>query len=599
MPAVLTTKMVEKAIRDTDTYDLSDARVPGLSIRSRAGGAVWMVRVNHKKHTVGPAADLPLPQARALATELIARVKAGFAVDAHWIQRQKVAMGVVEDGAPALPDPVVRKKTWTWEEALEAYLKEVKRVRREATAKNYRSILTNPSVVEALAGKFVVDIDRATMAGVIHRIHASGREATAENVTGVIRTMWEFLANDARQEMSGVTENVMRILKKPQRSRGYGKKTRTPTLEACGRIVAACRLGVFEPTIAIALEVLLLTAQRRMTIASVRREHVVVSPLKIWQIPGDHIKGGLDHFLPLTPRLRELFSKAQRETNGDWMFPQVRARRRGMDMTHVNESTLSHNLSDFGAGASPHDVRRAFVTAVVQEAGMKETDAALVLDHREGRHSVTATHYNRATFLPEKMAVLEAWQAALEPHIAKAMDEMDPAAEKARLAEKRQAKSRYKTGVRPKLPNIGKQLRIERAAKDAVVAALRDRKTQEDGRIRDVLSMVAERRIGDEEAMHLLRLDNALSLLISLSNFGFDAHARADLATEAATTALEKGGLRSPFGATTPEAASAAREILHACVDYVIETAAQHYRKPPAARSGAGRPAGRQDLHAV
>lgn len=538
MPAVLTTKMIEKAIRDTETYDLSDSRVPGLAIRSRPVGATWMCRVNHKKYTLGAASDMSLVQARTLATELIARVKSGFIVDPHWIQRQKVSAGIVEDGAPA-PAKVVRSPTtWTWEQALEAYIAEVRRSRRPETAKNYRSVLINPSVTEVMAGRIVAEVDLTTVASMVERIHSSGREATSENVVVIIRVMWEFLARHDKQAQSGVASNVLRPLRKISRSRNYGKVTRTPTLEICGKIVAACRRGVFDPLICRALEVLVLTGQRRLTVASIATRDFDM--FGNWSIPADSIKGDAEHHIPMLPRVAELLSA---DGDGTWMWPQMRPRKKGMPVTHVHESTLTHNMSDLGLNASPHDMRRSFTTVIV-DAGLPEIYASYVLDHREGRKTVTGVHYNRALYIPEKTQALQAWEKALEPFIAKAMDLIDVAAEKAKLIEKRKTKAKYADGKRPKVPNIGQQIRAKVQSEMASEAAERDRKADELAEIDRVLDAVVDRRISDEDARHALRMTTDMKLVVAMQRRGKDLSRRPDLLQETTNRAFEKLGIK-------------------------------------------------------
>lgn len=116
-------------------------------------------------------------------------------------------------------------------------------------------------------------------------------------------------------------------------------------------------------------------------------------------------------------------------------------------------------------------------------------------------------------------------------------------AERARLAAVREAKANYWTGKRPKAVTPGRRITAMLAARRKDKTAAADMQAQA-AAIRAVLGKVVAREISGKEAMVALRIDDPLSLLPTLGNFGFDALRRADLATAAMGTAFDAAGTK-------------------------------------------------------
>ncbi len=153
----------------------------------------------------------------------------------------------------------------------------------------------------------------------------------------------------------------MSALRAPKRSRvSTGRRTeRTPSVDAVGRVVAMARCGVFHPSVAAAIEVTLLTAQRRFSVVQARRSMLVEEDgRRVWRLPLEDLKTGdrrvgrrgetiPDHEVPLTPATLAAFeTRLSVETTTDWLFPQVRPRRRGDPVSHLHESSLTHAVAE-------------------------------------------------------------------------------------------------------------------------------------------------------------------------------------------------------------------------------------------------------------
>ncbi len=223
---------------------------------------------------------LKLPDARAIATEARRRLVDRIGVpDDRWLVAKLRQMKKVPDKEPNLAprDPVLveafedmwRPGEWTWEEAREAYLREVKRVRRPATHLDYSKMLSVPELAR-FGGKRVRRITVDDLATVVHEIHESGRERHAEHLASVLRPMWVYLAKHGTKLKSGVEKSIP-DLRAPERTPGDKPRSNgkvpgghVATPDEIGRALAIARSGAVEETIATALELLILTGQRRV-----------------------------------------------------------------------------------------------------------------------------------------------------------------------------------------------------------------------------------------------------------------------------------------------------------------------------------------------
>lgn len=418
MKDTITKAIVEKAIASRgEKYDVTDSRQPGLTLRVSQRGVSWSMRITldgkARRLVLGTASEMSIDIARAIGARVVAATKANVAPDFRFVEALRLEHGIGEVAAIAPPKP--GRATWTFEEAREAYLEAVGKRLAADTVRDYTHTLTNPRVAKPLSGRLMAEIDARMVGKVILSIHDDGSERTAEKALVVLRGLWRWCAHAGRQEESGVEVNVVRLIEKPGRTKAGRKKASRPSIDACAKLVAACRLGVFPPSQALAIEMLVLTAQRRRTISCMRMDQV--EPRRVWLIPGESIKMGLDHPIPMTARMLEVVEKARDGMSAGWLFPATRVRRIGDTHGHIHGSTITHAVSDFLGTATPHDIRRAFTTAINSRPIGAVKKPALILDHREGRTDVTGEHYDQAEYLPEKTDMLEHWSATLEPLI--------------------------------------------------------------------------------------------------------------------------------------------------------------------------------------
>lgn len=348
--------------------------------------------------------------------------------------------------APEKPRDVFK---WSFEQGRAAFVDEMKRTKSPVTAADYRQKIF-AAELEPFLKRPLPSIARAEMAGVVGKIHRSGRETHAANTARVISAMWSWLEKDQQIADAGVAAGVMRGLKAPERTRRPSKRmVADPTLEDLGRVIAITRSGAIDPIIGCAVEFVVWSVQRRRAVASAKIEDF--RPLDgdeegMWYVYADDRKrsDGDAHVVPLPAPAWGCVKRAVTIVESDWqrrlasdpdaakpeyLFPQTRARRRGMPLAHLNPSTLTHAMGFMpGVSSSPHHVRTIFGTYGERILGFSRPTTKLILDHSEGgtRSDVTGRHYSLHDGTHEKWPVMRKWAAAVEADIAAAMDLLEP-----------------------------------------------------------------------------------------------------------------------------------------------------------------------------
>lgn len=450
MPVKLTEALVRQGVADAvpkgRAYDLIDAGCPGLLMRVGPRGVRYAFKfeTGHKTHrlTLGSTETLRLSDARAIATEARRRLVDRLGpVDERWLESrlrqmkklpEKEANPVPRDPAAiaAFEDEMLRPGEWTWEEARAAFLAEVARTRRPATHTDYRKLLGSPELA-AFAGRRVRRITIEDLATVVHAMHASGRERHAEHLASVLRPMWNYISLHAHKKKSGVETGVPG-LRAPERTPGDrprangkipGGHVASPS--EIGRILAVARSGAVERTVATALQLLVLTGQRRRPIAEALVADFVPwieePGWGVWAMRPAHRKTAAKrgdkhkHCVPLPPALWELV-QAQiaraAKADSEFLFPQVRPKRAGdAGDGHLSDAALNHRILDMGVTASPHDLRRGLTTVCQSVFRIPRDTVKMIVDHNEGIRSddVLERHYTDDDRLDLKQPVMQRW----------------------------------------------------------------------------------------------------------------------------------------------------------------------------------------------
>lgn len=168
----------------------------------------------------------------------------------------------------------------------------------------------------------------------------------------------------------------------------------------------------------IALQLALLTAQRRGEVATMRLSDVDLAR-DVWTIPSEVAKNGSAHAVPLTPRAKALIVEAlaiRDAKDSPFVFP---GRNTPLEAP-IAPSALSHALRDIRAaiGADDitvHDARRTAASLMGGDRiGMTPSTVGMVLNHMGERGGSAVTFvYLRSDFMAEKRRALLALERLL------------------------------------------------------------------------------------------------------------------------------------------------------------------------------------------
>lgn len=446
----ITQSIIDKARRDArpgqPRYEIRDARSAGLILRVGPTGAGWQFRFGVSSRdlrlSLGSIDTWTLTEARKIVAAGRAMLddRTGIPDDVwieRWLVREGKAAASTMAPAPAKPREIF---LWTLAQARTAYLDDRASSLRPVTVADYRAKLTVPEIAKHDKSP-VARLTRQDMAAAVAAIHRSGRETHAANVVRAITAFWSWLERDEWIGKSGVTAGVMRGLQAPDRTldEDDDELAYVPELAEIGRVIAIARSGALHDTIGSAVELMCWTVQRRRTIAEARPadfQPVGDGTEGLWIIPPKSLKKRLKngrkrrpHVIPLPApvwaKILEQLARIPRDAV--WMFPQIRARRAGDEMGHVDSNTLSHTLQFMpGIQATPHALRRAFATHGESRLGLLRPDTKSILDHADGAGDVTGGHYALHDKTHRTWPIMRIWVEALQPEIEKAAAALEP-----------------------------------------------------------------------------------------------------------------------------------------------------------------------------
>jgi len=459
MPVTITKTVISETQKlvaaDKKARDVTDSNAPGLILRVGITGATWSWKTEIAGVTyrlaLGPVSEWTITEARTLAVLAMSMVRSKSGnPDAAWLHAQRaakmgMAMPLPVEVMPEPDDkPPSQKMDFHWysfSSARIVYLKEVERTLRADTLRDYRQLLEDAALAPLEKLK-VSKITRDQVSRIIAVVHRSGRERYAEKMAGAIRTMWKFLEEDVPRARSGVEPGTMLLLRAPKATRkergalpAKAKKSRyVPDMLEIGRIVAIARSGAFDEQQSTALELLVMTAQRRRPVVSCWKtdfKAVLDDTAGLWRQPPAHRKtaamrdDGTDHTIPLPGPLWELVKKQRARSQGEWLFGQYRTRRAGMDSNFMSPEVMTRAFMMMpGIAATPHSIRRAFATHGEEKLQFSRLATKQVLDHSRGDDpsDVTAGSYALHNGTHATWPTMIKWCAYVESFVQPAID---------------------------------------------------------------------------------------------------------------------------------------------------------------------------------
>ena len=162
------------------------------------------------------------------------------------------------------------------------------------------------------------------------------------------------------------------------------------------------------PLTRLAMRLLLLTSVRTAELRGSTWKEIVLESA-IWAIPGERMKMGHPHVVPLSTQaiviLKEVREITQTKSADDYLFPNVRDRSRPMAATTINAALVRAGFNHERLFRA-HGTRGTFSTWAYEQ-GFTPLAVERQLAHVEKNRVSRA--YNKAEFLPERQRMMQNW----------------------------------------------------------------------------------------------------------------------------------------------------------------------------------------------
>jgi integrase len=242
------------------------------------------------------------------------------------------------------------------------------------------------------------DIAPRDVRALLNRIVARGSPMQADNVRGVLSPVFQWAW---KQEI--IAENPIARVDRPveRKSRDRYHDDR----EIVELWKSALTLG--DPWSAFA-RVLMLTGQRLATVENMRWQDLDLDA-GTWTVPGEFMKGGDDHTVPLAPAVVAIIRDI--ELDGDFVFTATGERLNGRSRFRQRwrQAADDQRLAPM-PDWTLHDLRRTMASGM-SRLGIALHVIELCLDHKPRALSGVAGIYNRHRFEEEQRDAMLRWAA--------------------------------------------------------------------------------------------------------------------------------------------------------------------------------------------
>lgn len=336
----------------------------------------------------------------------------------------------------------------TFGKAVERFLARQQSKLAASTYREYRLCLTGPDVAE-WNGRQLSSITRSDVAAVLDKIDKRGKPSAGNHALSYLRRFF----NDAldAEAIDRAPTDRMRV------RHDNTKRDRALTDEELAIVAAALRdddatlsimyglndVPPLSDTLRDYFLTLMLTGQRRAEVAGMTWDelHNLDGKDPRWELPGGRTKNGLPHIVPLAPAVVAILQRRKVLADAERRKAEALAKLDGgAALTKLDNTVFAGTLHNTNrakvaldarvsaictalgrpapAHWTGHDLRRTMVTGM-NELGVAPHVVEAVVNHVSGAaRGGVAGVYNRALYLPERRAALNAWAdhvAALEP----------------------------------------------------------------------------------------------------------------------------------------------------------------------------------------
>ena len=388
---LLTDTAAKQAKPSEKPYRLSDEKSLYLEVHPN-GSKYWRLKYRYagkeKRLALGVYPEVSLKRARekrSEARELLADgLDPGEAKRAERLRRKALA----SDSFGAIAKEWFEKQRIHWSES------HIERVQR-AIEKDLAQLSTRP----------VHDISPPELLSVLRRIEARGAIETAHRVKQISGQVFRYAVATGRAE-GDPSRDLQGALAKPKKK--HLAAVTDPKLVATLLIAMESYEGTPVVRAALGLAPLLFVRPgelRHMEWAEVDLED------KTWLIPGEKMKIGLDHIVPLANQTVEILKEISPLTNSSrYVLPSARSQRRPMSNNAILAAFRRMGIPK--DEMSGHGFRAMARTILAEKLGYEPH----LIEHQLA-HAVRDANgraYNRTTYLDDRREMMQRWADYLD-----------------------------------------------------------------------------------------------------------------------------------------------------------------------------------------
>ena len=364
--------------------------VSGLFLRvKQTGSRSWIVRVKagNRRRDIGLGAfpDVPLADARSKARDIREQIRNGIDPVA---ERNAARDALVAAQARELTFEQAARKCHAAKES---------EFRNAKHRKDWISALERHAF-PVIGERHVAEIQLPDVLRVLEPIWTTKTE-TATRVRQRMESVltWATVSGYRSGENPARWDgNLREVLPNPSRIRKV-KHHRAVPWQKVPEFVQ--KLREREGTAAKALEFAILTAARSSEVRLATWEEIDLTA-RVWTVPGDRIKAGKPHTVPLSDRAVEILENIERRPDSPFVFPAIR----GGAMSDVAPLAVMRRMN---TDATPHGFRSSFKDWARNRTAYPDEVSELALAHVNS--DATRAAYARDELLPQRTRMMAEW----------------------------------------------------------------------------------------------------------------------------------------------------------------------------------------------
>ncbi|MDP6579647.1 MAG: integrase arm-type DNA-binding domain-containing protein [Vicinamibacterales bacterium] len=245
-------------------------------------------------------------------------------------------------------------------------------------------------------------VDAITSADILTAITPQWLEhpETSRRVLQRLRVIFEWCKAQGFYAGDNPTQGITRVLPKHRAPRGH--HAALPYADVPAFLDELCRANASE-TVKLAFEFMILCATRTSETLGASWDEID-REAETWTIPGDRMKAGMEHRVPLAPRCVEILERVETDNEGALVFPGRTANRPLSNMAFLMTLRRMHRTD-----ITPHGFRSSFRDWAAEQTNAPRAVCEAALAHT--LRDKTEAAYHRTDLFERRRELMESWSA--------------------------------------------------------------------------------------------------------------------------------------------------------------------------------------------